>query len=198
LKISRRGFLKLAVGATATAVIGIGAWILGTVPGRATWVSAFPTPYARTITMSVNGKDTTLQVKTNTTLLSVLRSDLKLTGTKPGCLNSECGACTVLMDGAPIYSCHKLAVEADGHDVTTVEGISSGSKLSALQRAFVDEGAFQCGFCTPGFIMTSTALLASNPIPTDSEVRRALSGNICRCGSYPHIIKAVLAAASGE
>lgn len=197
MKISRRDFFKIIVGGSAVVVAGVAAWLLGTEPPRVALQSAFSLPKSRTITLSVNGKDTTLKVSTNKTLLSVLREDLKLTGTKPGCSNSECGACTVLMDGTPIYSCHRLAVEADGHQVTTIEGISNGSELSALQQAFVDEGAFQCGYCTPGFILASTALLASSPNPSELEVRQALSGNICRCGSYPHIVNAVLAAASG-
>jgi aerobic-type carbon monoxide dehydrogenase small subunit (CoxS/CutS family) len=120
---------------------------------------------------------------------------LGLTGTKPGCSNSACGACTVLLDGLPVYSCHRLAVEADGHQVTTIEGVGSVGSLSPLQQAFIDEGAFQCGYCTPGFILSATALLRSNPDPTADEVRKGLSGNICRCGSYPHITKAVLSAA---
>ncbi len=191
--------MKLVVGGTATAVAGIGAWLLGTSPGRAT-LGSFTNPgvKSKSITLNVNGQDATLRVKTNSTLLKVIREDLKLTGTKAGCLNSECGACTVLLDGTPVYSCHKLAVEADGRRVTTIEGVASGGKLSAVQQAFIDEGGFQCGFCTPGFIMTTTALLESNPNPTDLEVRQALSGNICRCGNYPHIINAVKAAASGS
>jgi aerobic-type carbon monoxide dehydrogenase small subunit (CoxS/CutS family) len=198
LKISRRGFVKLVAGGTAAAVGGVAAWLFGTRSGRAELESYTTSAQStKTITLNVNGKDTSLSVKANATLLAVLRDDLKLMGTKPGCSNSECGACTVLLDGTPVYSCHRLAVEADGHTVTTIEGISSGGSLTALQQAFVDEGAFQCGFCTPGFIVTATALLASNPNPTDPEVRQALSGNLCRCGSYPHIVNAVLAAANG-
>lgn len=197
MKITRRGFFKVLVGGTVVVAAGLAGWLRGTQLGRTVLHSVFPSPKSRTVTLNVNGKETTLVVKANSTLLNVLRNDLKLTGTKPGCSNSECGACTVLLDGTPIYSCHRLAVEADGHEVTTIEGVSFGSKLSALQQAFADEGAFQCGFCTPGFIMTSTALLASDPNPTELEVRQALSGNICRCGSYPHIVNAVLAAANG-
>jgi aerobic-type carbon monoxide dehydrogenase small subunit (CoxS/CutS family) len=197
LRVTRRGFIKLMVAGTSAAAAVVASWLLGTSQGRSTLGSVFPAPASRTVSFKVNGRSTALRVRTNSTLLSVLRNDLKLTGTKPGCSNSECGACTVLFDGLPVYSCHRLAVEADGHEVTTIEGVSSGTGLSALQTAFVDEGAFQCGFCTPGFIMTSTALLASNPNPTDPEVRQALSGNICRCGSYPHIVKAVLAATKG-
>lgn len=155
-----------------------------------------PTPTAsRDITINLNGSPTSISVKANRTLLKVLREDLKLTGTKSGCLNSECGACTVLLDDAPIYACHRLAIEVDGHNITTIEGVSPGGELSALQQAFIDEGAFQCGYCAPGFVMTATALLKSNPSPNEDEVIEALSGNICRCCNYVHITNAVLAAA---
>lgn len=197
LKISRRGFLKVVVGGTGAAVAAVAGWLFGTGQGRTTLLSVFPSPTYRTITLNVNGDEKTLAVKANSTLLSVLRGDLKLKGTKPGCSNSECGACTVLLDGVPIYSCHRLAVEADGHEITTIEGIATASGLSTLQQAFVDKGAFQCGYCTSGVIVTATALLASNPRPSELEVRQALSGNLCRCGSYPHIVDAVMAASGG-
>jgi len=199
LRISRRNFLKLLVGGAA-AVAGVVAWLTGTPSGRIALESVLPSsaPAAsKSITVNVNGRDEQLQVDANSTLLDLLRKDLGLTGTKPGCSNSECGACTVLLDGMPIYSCHRLAVEADGHQVTTIEGVGSGGKLTALQQAFIDEGAFQCGYCTPGFILSATALLRSNPNPSADEVREGLSGNICRCGSYPHITNAVLSAAPG-
>ncbi len=190
--------MKLVAGGAVTAVGGAAAWLFGTQSGRATLVSfTNPPRRSKSITLNLNGKDATLDVKANSTLLAVIRRDLRLTGTKPGCSNSECGSCTVLLDGTPVYSCHKLAIEADGRRVTTIEGISAGGELSALQQAFVDEGGFQCGFCTSGFLVTATALLGSSPKPTESEVRQALSGNICRCGSYPHIINAVMAAHSG-
>lgn len=199
--ISRRDFLKLVVGGVATAAAGITAWLFGTQSGQAA-LGSFLSPAApeasKDITVNVNGQDTALRVSANSTLLKALREDLKLTGTKPGCSNGECGACTVLLDEVPIYSCQRLAIEADGHQVTTIEGIASGSKLSAVQQAFMDEGGFQCGYCTPGFVVTATALLKSSPNPTGLEVGQALSGNICRCGSYPHIINAVLAAARGS
>jgi aerobic-type carbon monoxide dehydrogenase small subunit (CoxS/CutS family) len=199
LRISRRNFLKLLAGGAA-AVVGAVAWLTGTDTGRTALDSLFPSaaPQAsRDITLNVNGADHHVQVDASSTLLGLLRDDLGLTGTKPGCSNSSCGACTVLLDGTPVYSCQRLAVEADGHKVTTIEGLGSLASLSPLQQAFIDEGAFQCGYCTPGFIVAATALLQSNPNPTAREVREGLSGNICRCGSYPHITKAVLAAAQG-
>lgn len=153
------------------------------------------TPFAsKNITIQLNGAPTTVNVAANSTLLNVLRNNLGLTGTKAGCLNSECGACTVLLDGTPIYSCHRLAIEVDGHSITTIEGISQNGQLSPLQQAFIAQGASQCGYCTPGFIVTGTALLQSNPNPNRGEVVAALSGNICRCGNYIHIIDAVIAA----
>jgi aerobic-type carbon monoxide dehydrogenase small subunit (CoxS/CutS family) len=198
MKISRRGLLKLVVGGVAATASGIGAFLLGTPRGRRELAYVFPPPPPQVwkdITMNVNGSSTPVRVKANWTLLKVLREDLKLTGTKSGCLNSECGACTVLLDDAPVYACHRLAIETDGHRITTIEGVSSGGELSAVQQAFVDEGAFQCGYCAPGFVMTATALLRSNPSPSESQVVEALSGNVCRCCNYPHIANAVMAAA---
>ena len=197
MKISRRGLLKLLLGGVVTTASGIAAVIHGTQRGNEGLSPFLPaTPVSsRAITINLNGSATCIAVKPNWTLLKVLRENLKLTGTKSGCLNSECGACTVLLDGAPIYSCHRLAIELDGHSITTIEGISSGGELSAVQQAFVDGGAFQCGYCAPGFVMTATALLKSNPRPNEAEVIEALSGNVCRCCNYVHITNAVLAAA---
>ncbi|MDG6915671.1 MAG: (2Fe-2S)-binding protein [Nitrososphaerota archaeon] len=196
MKISRRGFVKLVIGGTSAAVLVAAAWLLGTRPGRETLLSLTEQPVAsKSVTLTVNGAQETLDVKANATLLEALREDLDLRGAKPGCLNGECGACTVLLDGLPVYSCQRLAVELSGHSVTTIEGLSGGASLTPLQQAFQDEGAFQCGFCTPGFIVTATALLESTPRPSELQVRQALSGNLCRCGSYAHVVKAVLAAA---
>jgi len=200
LRVSRRGLFKIIIGGVATTAAGVTALVLGTKQGRAAFESLVPaaTPAASNdIVMSLNGSEVRITAKANRTLLKVLREDLSLTGTKPGCSNGECGSCTVLLDGMPIYSCQRLAVEVDGHQVTTIEGVGSVGRLSALQRAFIDEGAFQCGYCTPGFILSATALLQSNPNPSADEVREGLSGNICRCGSYPHITNAVLSAAKG-
>jgi len=146
------------------------------------------------ITLSVNGSQYTLEVKVNRALLDVLRDDLGLTGTKEGCGTGDCGACTVLIDGRPVNSCLVLAVEADGKEVTTVEGLSKDGKLDPLQEAFVEEGAVQCGFCSPGMLMTSKGLLAENPSPTEQEVRKAIAGNLCRCTGYVRIVNAILKA----
>jgi aerobic carbon-monoxide dehydrogenase small subunit len=150
------------------------------------------------ITVTVNGRRRTLEVAPHHTLLEVLRDDLGLTGTKECCLVGECGACTVLLDGRSVDSCLVLAVEADGGSVTTVEGLSVDGRLSALQAAFLAEGAAQCGFCIPGQLLSAQALLDRNPDPTADEVRDGLAGNLCRCAGYGQIIDAVLAAAGGD
>jgi len=147
------------------------------------------------ITMTVNGEREMLTVQDHRTLLQVLREDLALTGTKDGCSAGECGACTVLMDGEPVNSCMVLAVECDGREITTVEGLSPGGQLSALQEAFFEHNAVQCGFCTPGMLISAHALLKRTPHPTEKEIREALVGNLCRCTGYLRIIKAVQAAA---
>lgn len=197
MKISRRGLLKLAIAGVATTASGVAALLLGTPQGRERLAAILkPAPMAwKDITIDLNGTPRTVRVKPNRTLLNLLREDLGLTGTKSACLNSECGACTVLLDGSPIYACHRLAIEVDGHAITTIEGISEGGRLSDLQQAFIDEGGFQCGYCAPGFVMSATALLRSNPNPTEYQVKEALSGNVCRCCNYAHITNAVLAAA---
>jgi aerobic-type carbon monoxide dehydrogenase small subunit (CoxS/CutS family) len=146
------------------------------------------------IALTVNGRARTLEVAVHHTLLEVLRDDLGLTGTKECCLVGECGACTVLVDGLSVDSCLMLAVEADGADVTTVEGLATGDRLHPLQQAFLDHGAAQCGFCIPGQLIAGVALLTTNPHPTRTEVEEGLAGNLCRCGGYGQIIEAVLAA----
>ncbi len=146
------------------------------------------------ITLSVNGLPYALEVRVNRILLDVLRGDLGLTGTKEGCGMGVCGACTVLIDGKPVNACLTLAVEADGKEITTVEGLTRDGKLDPLQEAFVEEGAVQCGFCTPGMLITGKGLLAENPSPSESEVRKAIAGNLCRCTGYVRIVKAILKA----
>jgi carbon-monoxide dehydrogenase small subunit len=148
------------------------------------------------IHLIVNSDPCSLVVKTNTLLVNVLRDHLNLTGTKKGCELGDCGSCTVLLDGKPVNSCLVLAVEADGHEITTVEGIAQNDQLDTLQKAFIDHAAIQCGFCTPGMILSAKALLTSNPHPTEQEVREAIAGNLCRCTGYVNIVKAILSAAA--
>ncbi|HEY88550.1 MAG TPA: (2Fe-2S)-binding protein [Thermoflexia bacterium] len=150
------------------------------------------------ITFTVNGDPYTLAVYSQQTLLKVLREKLGLTGTKIGCENGECGACTVLWDGEPVNSCLVLAVEANGHAIETVEGMSVGGELHPLQKAFIEHNAVQCGFCTPGMLMSAKSLLARNPQPTELEVREALVGNLCRCTGYVRIVDAVLDVAKNQ
>ena len=149
------------------------------------------------LTLSVNGVSYPLEVAPSTTLLEAVRGDVGLTGAKEGCDDSECGACMMLLDGKPVNSCSYLALQADGREVTTVEGLSDGASLSPLQRAFLAHGGVQCGFCTPGMLISATALLEANPRPMEDEVRIALSGNLCRCTGYDGIVKAVLEVSAG-
>src|SRR6266446_51704 len=150
------------------------------------------------IRVTVNGAERELEVAPNTTLLDFVRDRLQLTGTKECCDLGECGACTVLVDGRAVNSCLMLAVEADTHEVTTIEGLVEGGRLNALQDAFLDKGAVQCGFCIPGQVMAGQYLLRRNPHPTLAEVREGLSGNLCRCGGYVQICEAVLAASEAR
>ena len=149
----------------------------------------------RRVTITVNGETRTADVEPRLLLAHLLRQGFKLTGTHTGCDTTNCGACTVLFDGKPIKSCTMLAVQADGHEVTTVEGLATASELHPIQEGFKDEHGLQCGFCTPGMMLTATALLDENPDPTEDEVRWALSGNLCRCTGYQNIVKSVLWAA---
>jgi carbon-monoxide dehydrogenase small subunit len=148
------------------------------------------------ITLTLNGVSRTVDVEPRLLLAHLIRQGFKLTGTHTGCDTTNCGACTVLVDGTPVKSCTMLAVQADGHDVTTVEGLAGPSELHPIQEGFKDEHGLQCGFCTPGMMMTAKALLDRNPDPTEDEIRWALSGNLCRCTGYQNIVKAVLWAAT--
>jgi carbon-monoxide dehydrogenase small subunit len=143
------------------------------------------------IRFTVNSKVYEIAVRPSQTLLDVIREDLGLTGTKEGCGLGECGACTVIMNGKTVNSCLVLAVEADGKEITTIEGLADGDRLHPVQQAFLDEGGLQCGFCTPGMIMSAKALLDENPDPTDDEIRHGITGNLCRCTGYTKIIKSI-------
>ncbi len=147
------------------------------------------------ITITVNGEIERLRVGSNLTLLKMLREELALTGTKNGCSAGECGACTVMMNGEPVNSCMVLAVECDGAEIVTVEGLADKDALAPVQEAFTHPGAVQCGFCTPGFLISSKALLERNPDPSEEEIREALVGNLCRCTGYTKIVEAVQEAA---
>lgn len=146
------------------------------------------------ITLIVNGQTETLQVPSNLTIMHALREHLGLTGTKNGCEAGECGACTILVDGEPYNACLTLAVELDGHEVTTIEGLAENGKLTPLQQAFADLNAVQCGYCTPGVLMAATALLQRKPKPTQEDIQEALVGNLCRCTGYQRIIDAIIKA----
>jgi len=146
------------------------------------------------IELRVNDFVYRLSVEPGRTLLQVLREDLGLTGTKEGCASGECGACTVLLDGEPVRSCLTLAVDTQGRDITTIEGVAENGKPHRIQQAFIDFGAIQCGFCTPGMILVAKALLEKTPEPSEEEIRKAISGNLCRCTGYVKIVKAIEAA----
>jgi aerobic-type carbon monoxide dehydrogenase small subunit (CoxS/CutS family) len=148
--------------------------------------------------LTVNGQPYELYVKPKTLLVQVLRDYLGLTGTKRGCNSSSCGACTIVLNGMAVKSCSILALQANGADVLTVEGLAQGTKLHPLQKAFLDHGAYQCGFCTSGMLMASRALLEENPKPTKEQIKEGIDGNICRCTGYNSIIRAVTAVVKGE
>ena len=186
--ISRREFLETtAAGVAATTTIPM----LGP---AAEQIQATSTAPDTGIRVTVNGRERQATVEDRWTLAEWLRDHLELTGTKVGCDRGECGSCTVLLDGRPVYSCSYLAVWANGRSVETVEGLAAGAKLHPLQQAFIDHDAPQCGFCTSGQLMTAKALLAVNPAPTADDVRAALTGNLCRCSNYNHYVEAVVAA----
>jgi aerobic-type carbon monoxide dehydrogenase small subunit (CoxS/CutS family) len=192
LRVSRRGLLKgLGVGAAGTAA---GATVAKKAPGGG---AEPPVKIAKgrvPITLKINGTPQKLTVEPRQTLLRALRNQLDLTGTKEVCNQGSCGACTVHIDGKPRYSCMTFAIDADGKEIRTVEGLAKGDELHPVQEAFVEKDALMCGFCTPGFVMSVTALLERNPNPTMEEVKRACAGNTCRCGTYPRIFEAAMAA----
>jgi xanthine dehydrogenase YagT iron-sulfur-binding subunit len=184
--MTRRGFIK-GVGTGAAAVAATGAL---SAPGPAEPV-VLDSHEMHRATLKVNGRLFSLLVEPRWSLLFVLREKLGLTGTKVGCERGECGACTVLIDGLPRYACLTLAVEAQGVEITTIEGLMHGEELGAVQKAFLENDAFQCGYCTPGQIVAAEGLLRSNPKPSLDEIQKGMSGNLCRCGAYVHIFRAV-------
>ena len=147
------------------------------------------------IRLQVNGQTHNLDIPSHHSLLDVLREELDLTGSKRGCDRGECGSCTVLLGGKPVYSCITLAAQVRGRSIVTVEGLANDGRLDTVQQAFLDEDGAQCGYCTPGFLMSARALLDTNPNPTDAEIREALSGNLCRCNAYGRILQSVRTAA---
>jgi len=190
VSVSRRAFLKgsaIATGALSSALI----------PGVADAQlpdAVQPDPRQTAVSLKVNGVAYRKEIPNNTTLLQFLREDLKLTGTKMGCDRLQCGACTVIVNGKNVYSCTTLAVEASGGDVLTVEGLANDDKLHPIQQAFLEHSGFQCGFCTPGQMMSTKVFLDKTANPTEDQARLALSGNLCRCAAYKKILESVMAA----
>jgi xanthine dehydrogenase YagT iron-sulfur-binding subunit len=199
--LSRRAFIKGAGAAAAVAsLIGVPtpASSAATEPGNAAGAGAIERfgPGAQPIELRVNGETRRLTIEPRVTLLEALRGPLALTGTKLVCDRGACGACTVHLDGAPVVSCMMLAIDARGREIITIEGLGPPDRMHPVQRAFVEHDALQCGFCTPGMVMSVTAALNANPAPTLDDVKRAVAGNTCRCGTYPQVFKAALAAAA--
>ena len=182
--VTRRGFLgSVGVGAAAVAA---------GVSSRAEAIPEMTDPEEMVqIALTINGRLHRLLVEPRWTLLFVLRERLGITGSKAGCERGECGSCSVLMDDLPKYACMTLALEAEGAEITTIEGLLDGEELGHVQKAFVEHDAFQCGYCTPGQIISAEGLLRANPAPTNDEIRHGMSGNLCRCGAYQHIVNAV-------
>jgi len=186
--MTRRGFMQvIGTGAVGASLSGVG---LAASPGPAPEEKKLSAEETAKITLHINGKKREVLVEPRWTLLYVLREVIGLTGTKEGCSRGECGACTVLMDDIPRYACMTLAVEAEGHRITTLEGLMEGENLGPVQTAFLEEDAFQCGYCTPGQIMSVEGLLKKTPRPTLEEIRVGVSGNLCRCGAYTDIFRA--------
>jgi xanthine dehydrogenase YagT iron-sulfur-binding subunit len=187
-RVTRRGFLGSVGAGAVAAATGVGR--------QAEAVPEITSPDEMVqVALTINGRVHRLLVEPRWTLLFVLREWLGITGTKAGCERGECGSCTVLIDGRPRYACMTLAVEAEDAEITTVEGLLDGEDLGIVQQSFADEDAFQCGYCTPGQVMAAEGLLRANPSPAVDEIRTGMSGNLCRCGAYPHIVNAVATAA---
>jgi len=193
--LSRRGFLKgIGVSTAAAGVITA----VKPIAEAAANDQGIVGPGGVPVTLKVNGQTKRLNVEPRVTLLDALRNRLDTTGPKKVCDRATCGACTVLVDGKPVYSCTVLAVEAEGHEITTVEGLGTPAKLNSVQQAFMDHDASQCGFCTPGFVTAATAFVRANPNASLEQVRAGLGGNLCRCGTYAGMLLAVVDAAKGK
>lgn len=193
--VTRRTFLK-SLGTSAVTAAAFGAENVANGLAQANAERA-QGPGAVTVSLTVNGEQRNFSIEPRVTLLEALRANAGLTGAKEACDRATCGACTVLINGTPVYACSMLAIEAQGAEITTIEGLARDGKLTALQQAFVDKDGLQCGYCSPGMVMVLTALLRKNPHPTEADVKRAAAGNLCRCGSYPRVFAATLAA-SGQ
>jgi len=191
--VSRRSFLK-SFGTTAAVAATAQVESVAQQIAKAQ-IEAYQGPGAVPITLNVNGKSLQFQLEPRVTLLEALSNHSALTGAKEVCDRATCGACTVLVDDKPVYSCSMLAIEAQGRKITTIEGLAQNGQLSAVQQAFVEQDALMCGFCTPGYVMSVTGLLKWNPRPSAEEIKHACSGNLCRCGTYPRVLKAALKAA---
>jgi xanthine dehydrogenase YagT iron-sulfur-binding subunit len=197
VKVSRRSFIRgLGTGAAGAAVLGGGTALENLPEAEAASAAGAPAgPGPARFTLTINGQARPVQIEPRTTLLNALRNHLDLTGAKLVCDRGSCGACTVHVDGKPVYSCMMLAIDAAGKKITTVEGLGTPQKLDPVQAAFVENDALMCGFCTPGFVMSIRALLNRTPKPTLQQVKEACSGNLCRCGTYPRVFDAAMAAA---
>lgn len=193
--LSRRGFLK-GIGVT-TAATGVLTAVKPVAEG-ASMDNGVRGPGEFPLTLKINGQSRPINVEPRVTLLDALRNRLDLTGCKKVCDRGTCGACTVLIDGQPVYSCSMLVVEAEGHAITTIEGIGTPEKMNSVQKMFVEHDAQQCGFCTPGFVTAATAFVRKNPKATPDQIRAALGGNLCRCGTYAGMLLAVSDAAQGK
>lgn len=193
--VTRRSFIKGAGLSAAGATLMSTSIAAAEEAARAVRDSRIHGPGSTPITLSINGETRKLSVEPRTTLADALRDELEMTGTKVSCDRGACSACTVMIDGVPVCSCMTLAIEVQGRGITTIEGLSRDGELHPVQEEFVRHDAAQCGFCTPGMVMSCAALLATNPSPTLEDVRTATSGNLCRCGTYPKVFEATLAAA---
>ena len=198
IRTSRRAFLKQATGAIGAGVVSTSWLARGEVPSQDAAPLAKAAPGTVDLTLRVNGQSRTLNVETRVTLLDALRDHMGLPGTKKGCDHGTCGACTVHIDGQRVLSCLTLTAMAQGHEITTIEGLAQGDALHPVQQAFVDCDGFQCGFCTPGQIMSAVACIHEDHLHSDDEIREWMSGNICRCAAYPNILAAVKQASQSK